>query len=78
MDVSYPFDWLWKLFERSKTVSLASDNSVSSGYDRLWIRILSSRVDNVPHSFALLTREGYYQHSNIKFVSTSGHIISST
>ena len=44
--------WLWmlairfyglylKLFERSKTVSFASDNCVSSGY---------SRVDNYQHS----------------------------
>ena len=49
-----------KLFERSKTVRFASDNCVSSGYfiemyiinrtlhSRLWIRILSSRVDNIP------------------------------
>ena len=49
-----------KLFERNQTVSFASVNRVSSGYfiemyfinrtlhARLWIRILSSRVDNIP------------------------------
>ena len=29
------------------------------------------------HSFASLTRERYFQHSKIKFVSPRGHVISS-
>ena len=46
-------------------------------HGRLGIRILSSRAESVSHSFASLTRERYFHHSKIKFVSTSGHVISS-
>ena len=42
----------------------------------LGIRILSSRAESIPHSFASLTRERYFQHSKIKFVSPRGHVIS--
>ena len=38
-------------------------------HGRLWIRILSSRASP--------TRERYFQHSKIKFVSPRGHVISS-
>ena len=44
--------------------------------ERLVIRILSSRLDNISHSFASLTRERYYKHSKMKFVFPHGHIIS--
>ena len=43
----------------------------------LGIRILSSRAESISHSFASLTRERYFQHSKIKFVSPRGHVISS-
>ena len=43
----------------------------------LWIRILSSCAESISHSFASLTRERYFQHSKIKFVSPRGHVISS-
>ena len=46
-------------------------------HGRLGIRILSSRAESISHSFASLTRERYFQHSNIKFVSPRGHVISS-
>ena len=35
----------------------------------LGIRILSSRAESISHSFSSLTREWYFQHSMIKFVS---------
>ena len=41
------------------------------------IRILSSRAESISHSFASLTRERYFQHEKIKFVSPRGHVISS-
>ena len=46
-------------------------------HGRLGIRILSSRAESISHSFASLTRERYFQHSKIKFVSLRGHVISS-
>ena len=46
-------------------------------HDRLGIRILSSRAESISHSLASLTRERYFQHSKIKFVSPRGHVISS-
>ena len=46
-------------------------------HGRLGIRILSSRAEKISHSFASLTRERYFQHSKIKFVSPRGHVISS-
>ena len=46
-------------------------------HGRLGIRILSSRAESISHSFASLTLERYFQHSKIKFVSPSGHVISS-
>ena len=46
-------------------------------HGRLGIRILSSRAESISHSFASLTRERYFQHSKIKFVSPRGHVISS-
>ena len=33
-------------------------------------------IMTISHSFASLTRERYFQHSKIKFVSLSGHVIS--
>ena len=44
-------------------------------HGRLGIRILSSRAESISHSFASLTRERYFQHSKIKFVSPRGHVI---
>ena len=46
-------------------------------HGRLGIRILSSCAESISHSFASLTRERYFQHSKIKFVSSRGHVISS-
>ena len=46
-------------------------------HSRLGIQILSSRAKSISHSFASLTRERYFQHSKIKFVSPRGHEISS-
>ena len=46
-------------------------------HGRLGIRILSSRAESISHLFASLTRERYFQHSKIKFVSPRGHEISS-
>ena len=34
-------------------------------------------VLKISHSFAALTREIFFQHSKIKFVSPRGHVISS-
>ena len=41
------------------------------------IYLSGSRADSVSHSFASLTRERYFQHSKIKFVSPRVHAISS-
>ena len=41
------------------------------------IRILSSRAESISHEFASLTRERYFQHEKIKFVSPRSHVISS-
>ena len=46
-------------------------------HGRLGKRILSSRAESISHSFASLTRERYFQHSKIKYVSPRGHVISS-
>ena len=46
-------------------------------HGRLGIQILSSRAQSISHSFASLTREVYFQHSKIKFISPRGHVISS-
>ena len=46
-------------------------------HGRLGIRILSSRAESISYSFTSLTRERYFQHSKIKFVSPRGHVISS-
>ena len=46
-------------------------------HGRLGLRILSSCAESISHSFALLTRERYFQHSKIKFVAPRGHEISS-
>ena len=46
-------------------------------YGRLGVRTLSSRAESISHSFVSLTRERYFQHSKIKFVSPRGHKISS-
>ena len=56
-------------------ISIYKINRTLHGH--LGIRILSSRVESVSHSFASLTRERYFQHSKIKFVSPRGHVISS-
>ena len=42
---------------------------------RLGMRILSYRPESISHLFASLTRERYFQHSKIKFVSLRGHVI---
>ena len=43
----------------------------------LGIRILLSCAERISHLFASLTRERYFQHSKIKFVSPCSHLISS-
>ena len=45
-------------------------------HGRLGIKILSSHAERISHSFPLLTRERYFQHSKIKFGSPRGHVIS--
>ena len=45
--------------------------NVNRGY---YTRISSSRAESISHSFASLTRERYFQHEKIKFVSPSGHV----
>ena len=44
-------------------------------HGRLGIRIFSSRAESISHSFASLTRERYFQHSKVKFVYPSGHVM---
>ena len=56
-------------------ISIYKINTTLHG--RLGIQILSSRAESISHSFAPLTRERYFQHSKIKLVSPSGHVISS-
>ena len=46
-------------------------------HGRLGLRILSSRTESISHEFASLTRERYFQHEKIKFVSLRSHVISS-
>ena len=46
-------------------------------HGRLGILILSSRAESISHSFASLTRDRYFHHPKIKFVSPRGHVISS-
>ena len=46
-------------------------------HGRFGIRILSSRAESISHSFAAITRERYFQHEKIKFVSLRGHVVSS-
>ena len=46
-------------------------------HGRLGIPILSSRAESISHSFASLTHERYFRHSQIKFVSPCGHVMSS-
>ena len=41
------------------------------------VPILSSSAESISHEWASLTRERYFQHSKIKFVSPRGHVISS-
>ena len=38
---------------------------------------MAARAESISHSFASLTRERYFHHSKIKFVSPCGHVISS-
>ena len=56
-------------------ISIYKINRTLHGH--LGIRILSSRAESISHSFASLTRERYFQHSKIEFVSPRGHVISS-
>ena len=56
-------------------ISIYKINTTLHG--RLGIQILSSLAESISHSFAPLTRERYFQHSKIKLVSPSGHVISS-
>ena len=56
-------------------ISIYKKNRTLHGH--LGIRILSSSAESISHSFALLTRERYFPHSKIKFVSPRGHVVSS-
>ena len=68
--------WIKKnCFSRMNFNSIYRINRTLHG--RLGIRILSSRAESISHSFAELTREGYFQHSKIEFVYPRGHVISS-
>ena len=48
-------------------------------HGRLGIRVLSSSAESISHEWASLTweimNERYFQHSKIKFVSPSGHVL---
>ena len=71
---------VWKMNKKScvlcrNFISIYKINRTLHG--RLGIRILSSRAESISHSFALLTRERYFQHEKIKFVSPRGRVISS-
>ena len=44
-------------------------------HGHLGIRILSSSAESISLEFAALTRERYFQHSKIKFVSPRGRVI---
>ena len=60
---------LQESFPNKKVVFYVEISSVSIKY--------LSRAESISHLFASLTRERYFQHSKIKFVSPSGHVISS-
>ena len=71
--------WLFWLFRKwiKKVVFICIYKINRTLHGRLGIRILSSRAESIPHSFASLTRERYFHHSKIKFVSPRGHVTSS-
>ena len=46
-------------------------------HGRAEIRILSSHAESISHEWAKRTSEKYFQHEKIKFISRSGHVISS-
>ena len=46
-------------------------------HGRLGMRILPCRAESISHEWTKLTRERYYHHSKIKFVSPRCHVISS-
>ena len=52
-----------------------NDNDIEDITWPLGIRILSSRAESISHSFASLTRERFFQHEEVKFVSPSGHVM---
>ena len=56
----------------SNSISIYKINRILHG--RWGIRILSSRVKSLSHSFASITLERYFQHSKIKFVSPRGYV----
>ena len=73
----WPF---WKWIKKScvlcgNFISIYKINRTLHGC--LGIRILSSHPESISHSFASITRERYFHHSKIKFVSPRGHVISS-
>ena len=58
-------------------ISIFRINSTLHGH--LGIRTLSSRAESISHEWAprVSSAEKYFQHEKIKFVSPSGHVISS-
>ena len=52
-------------------------NMISQLQESFPILIEFSRAESISYSFASLTRERYFQHEKIKFVSPRGHVISS-
>ena len=84
---SFPLRRAVGSFEIKKKSCLLCRNFISiykikrTLHGRLGIRILSSSAESISHEWASLTwemmNERYFQHSKIKFVSPSGHVISS-
>ena len=60
-------------FKSGHCINIYIINRILHG--RLEIRILPSRAESISHSFASLTRERYFQHSKIEFVSPRGHVL---
>ena len=76
-------DHFFIISKMSKTSCFKSEHFINiyiinrTLHGRFGIRILSSSAESISHSFASLTRERYFQHSKVKFVSPHSRVISS-
>ena len=84
------FSFYWKIISSSRAVKILFlsftcedigvamvTKMISQLQESFPILIEFSRAESISYSFASLTRERYFQHSKIKFVSPRGHVISS-